>query len=318
MRPHYVTFERHGVNGHSQMPRSPLSYLNRDAPLAPPPLLVGDTLGVTALWAILYYLACAVAKPLYPRYRHHRSLSLLEVFPWVRSFCRKVIFAVLQKGIAARLQAELSRRFFLVPLQVSNDTQVLAHSGFDTVDRFVRYVIRSFANHARADAHLVIKHHPMDRGYHDYHRLIRACTSEYGLTGRVHYVHDLHLPTLLQHARGVVVINSTVGLSALHHNTPLKVCGEAIYDIPGLTFRGYLKDFWGAAESFRIDRELWRRFRDHLISNTQLNGNFYKRLDVPGSTAGLLWPRVEVTGAASTIPEEASRADLAKKPASLR
>jgi capsular polysaccharide export protein len=85
-----------------------------------------------------------------------------------------------------------------------------------------------------------------------------------------------------------------VGLSALYHNTPLKVCGEAIYDMPGLTFRGSLKDFWRAASLFRIDRELFRRFRAYLIEHTQLNGSFYKRLDLPGSHSGLLWSKDRV------------------------
>lgn len=44
----------------------------------------------------------------------------------------------------------------------------------------------------------------------------------------IFYIHDQHLPALLEHARGAMMINSTVGLSAIHHNTPLKVCGTAI------------------------------------------------------------------------------------------
>jgi capsular polysaccharide export protein len=44
-------------------------------------------------------------------------------------------------------------------------------------------------------------------------------------------VHDLHLPTLLAHASGTVVINSTVGPSALHHKVPSKTTGSAFYDM---------------------------------------------------------------------------------------
>ena len=317
IRPHYVTLERYGVNGHSQMPRSPLFYLNREFSSQPPALEVKDAFWASARWAIVYYLACAVGKPLYRHYRHHRTLSLLEVYPWLRGFGRKWVFGFLQRGIAARLTRELSGQFFLVPLQVHNDAQILTHSGFDTVERFIRYVIRSFANHADSGVHLVIKHHPMDRGYHDYHALIRKCAVEHGLKGRLHYVHDIHLPTLLQHARGVVVVNSTVGLSALYHDTPLKVCGAAIYDMPGLTFRGSLKEFWGRAAAFRIDRELWRRFRNHLVSHTQLNGNFYKRLHVPGSTSGLVWPRVVVNGSTKALAGESLPLYSAEKPTSL-
>lgn len=317
IRPHYVTLERYGVNGHSQMPRSPIFYLNHEPTRHFPALPVEDAFWSSARWAILYCLASVICKPLYRHYRHHRSLSLLEVYPWLRGFGRKWLFALLQRGVAARLRGELSGRFFLVPLQVHNDAQILTHSGFDTVSRFIRYVVRSFADHADADAHLVIKHHPMDRGHLNYDVLIRGCAAEHGLTGRLHYIHDLHLPTLLQHAKGVVVVNSTVGLSALYHNTPLKVCGEAIYDMPGLTFRGSLKEFWSAASNFRTDRELFHRFRSYLITHTQLNGNFYKRLDLPGSTAGLVWPRVVANESTKTLSGEALPGYATKKPTSL-
>jgi capsular polysaccharide export protein len=98
----------------------------------------------------------------------------------------------------------------------------------------------------------------------------------------------------LHHARGVVVVNSTVGLSALYHNAPLKACGAAIYDMPGLTFAGRLEEFWERAQSINVDRELFRRFRSYLIEHTQLNGSFYKRLNLPGSHTGLVWSKVPV------------------------
>ena len=291
LRPHYVTLERFGVNGHSQMPRSPLFYLNREFADPAPVQRVEDTFWNAALWASLYYIASALLRPLFRRYRHHRRLALSEAFPWALGFWRKFVYAWRERGTEQRLTGELSRRFFLVPLQVHNDAQIVTHSGFDTVERFIRYVVRSFAAHADAGAHLVIKHHPMDRGYHDYLGLIRRLARENGLRGRLHYVHDLHLPTMLRHALGVAVVNSTVGLSALYHSTPLKVCGAAIYDMPGLTFRGSLKEFWSAAADFRVDRELFQRFRSYLVAHTQLNGSFYKRLKLPGSHVGLVWPK---------------------------
>lgn len=301
IRPDYVTFERSGVNAHSTLPRSPIFYLNRDPAEIPEPLPVTDTFWWSALWAILYYVAAVACTPLFPRYRHHRRLSLLEFFPWMRSFARKRIYARRDRVIGDRLTGELSGRFFLAPLQVHNDSQIQEHSGF-TVDRFIRFAVRSFAASAPEDTHLVLKHHPMDRGYHDYSAVLSALAVETGLEGRLHYIHDLHLPTLLRHARGVVVVNSTVGLSALFHGRPLKTCGDAIYDIPGLTYRRTLKEFWSDAESFTMDRELFRRFYRHLIATTQINGSFYRKLDLPGSHAGLRWPRsVKRAGELSSV-----------------
>ncbi|MFM7784902.1 MAG: capsule biosynthesis protein [Gammaproteobacteria bacterium] len=290
IRPHYVTLERHGVNANSHISRSPLFYLNRPTEEAQPAQRVEGAFWSTALWAILYYLAAAVMRPVFSRYTHHRSLSLTEAFPWLKSFFLKSVYALRERRIWQRLNGELAGRFFLVPLQVHNDSQIHTHSSFDTVEHFIECVVRSFAGNAAPDTQLVIKHHPMDRGYHDYTRYIRRLSREYRVEGRVHYVHDLHLPTLLRNAVGVVLVNSTVGLSALFHGRPLKVCGAAIYDMPGLTFRGSLKDFWQGAAGFTMDRGLYQRFRAYLIQHTQLNGNLYKRLEIPGSSAGLVWP----------------------------
>ena len=68
--------------------------------------------------------------------------------------------------------------------------------------------------------------------------------------------------------------------------------------MPGLTFSGSLKDFWSEAQSLEVNRELFRRFRSYLIEHTQLNGSFYKRLNLPGSHAGLVWSRAPVPPAA--------------------
>lgn len=39
----------------------------------------------------------------------------------------------------------------------------------------------------------------------------------------------IYTPTMLKHAKSVITINSTAGLSALHHAKPLKVLGDALY-----------------------------------------------------------------------------------------
>ena len=121
----------------------------------------------------------------------------------------------------------------------------------------------------------------MDRGYHDYSKLIQKLACKFDIEGRLHYIHDQHLPTLLSNAIGTVVVNCTVGFSSLYHDTPVKVCGRAIYDLEGLTYKGSLDEFWHGAANFKIDRELFTHFRNYLILTTQLNGSFYKRLKTP-------------------------------------
>ena len=289
VRPDYITLERFGVNGFSLLPRSPIYYLQTPQPLIPEARKVGSVFKYTACWAILYYLASAVLYPGFRHYRHHRSLSLLEALPWMRSLWRKVVYGAKEKKVLPKLKTSWTKKYYLVPLQVHNDAQVRIHSAFDSVEDFVRQVMESFAQHAPETTRLVIKHHPMDRGYYDYAGFISQHARSLGIGGRVIYIHDQHLPTVLDHALGVVVANSTVGLSALDHGLPVKACKSALYDMKGLTYQGDLDNFWHAALTESPNEELLTRFRTYLIQHTQLNGNFYKRLDIPGSSAGLVW-----------------------------
>jgi capsular polysaccharide export protein len=301
VRPNFVTFERFGVNGYSLVPRRPRFYTALPRPLRAPESEVGNTFWWAALWATVYYLASAILFPLFHRYRHHRPLTLLEAWPWLRSGWRKLTCAWTERSIMHTLTGRLSRKFFLVPLQLSSDSQVSEHSCFPSVAHFTRHVVSSFARHAPADVTLVIKHHPLDRGYRDYRRLIRSLAREHGLSGRLLYIHDQHLPTLFDHMRGAVVINSTVGFSALTHGAPLKTLGVAIYDLEGLTFQGGLDEFWTAAASFRPDSDLLLRFRSYLIEQTQINGTFYT--GPIGTTAGAATALIAHAARAPRVPE---------------
>lgn len=306
VRPDYITLERFGVNGHSHISRSPLFYLNSPKIDIPPTITVGNTFWHAVWWAVLYYQASALLWPIFRHYEHHRPLTIWEGLPWLRGTWRKHYFARKEKGIQVELASTLAEQFFLVALQVHNDAQLQVHSSFDSVAAFIDTVVSSFARCAPLDTHLIIKHHPMDRGYHDYSRLISELVRTHGVQGRVRYIHDQHLPTLLEHARGVVLVNSTVGLSALDHGTPLMVCGTAIYDMNGLTYQGSLDQFWKQAEANPVDMELYLRFRNYLIERTQLNGSFYRRLDIMGSCAGLVW---------TTSAEELATVDAAHEEA---
>lgn len=303
IRPDYVTLEQFGVNNHSLVPRMPEFYLTNSIPSIERPIQVGNTFWYTLLWAILYYFVAGLLKPLFNHYRHHRPLTWLEALPLFRSLYRKGKYAIKERDVLAKLTGELKGRYFLVPLQVHNDAQVVVHSDFDSVIHFIEDVMASFAQHAPLETVLVIKHHPMDRGYHDYSKFIRVQAKKLGLQERCFYIHDQHLPTLLQHARGVVVINSTVGLSALHHGTPLKVCGNAIYDMAGLTFQGTLDDFWKNAQNSNPDSLLMHAFQGYLVKHTQLNGSFYKRLPRTPSATGLRWDITEYTGKYAAVSE---------------
>jgi capsular polysaccharide export protein len=275
IRPNFITFEQFGVNAYSSLPRTAQFY----RAIAPPPRTrerqIRNTFRRVAMWAILYYLASAILQARFRKYCHHRPLTLLEAGPWLRSGWRKLGCAWQERGTLQQLRGPLSDRFYLVLLQTARDAQVINHSAFASVEAFIRAAAMSFAGHAPEDMTLVFKHHPLDRGYSDYRMLISRLMEELGLRGRVLYIHDQHLPTLLEHARGAVVINSTSGLSALVHGIPVKTCGTAVYDMEGLTFRGSLNSFWDHADSQRPDMNLLERFCGYMIEHTQINASLY-------------------------------------------
>jgi capsular polysaccharide export protein len=134
----------------------------------------------------------------------------------------------------------------------------------------------------------LVKHHPMDRAYTDYTKLIAQLKAQHDLGARLRYIHDQHLPTLMESAQGLVTINSTVGLSAMDHGLPVKTLGLAVYDMVGLTSQRSLDDFWQFAQQDKPEPELHRNFVNYVIAHTQINGNFYRPLDNAGS-AGLLY-----------------------------
>jgi capsular polysaccharide export protein len=288
LRPDFITLERHGVNGNSPLPDTPAHYRARplrDIAIQPMP----RSFWPMVLWGFLYFTAAAIARPLFRHYRHHRPIGFTQAIPWLRSPLRKAWYAWAERGLTARMTGEWSGRFFLVPLQVHNDAQVHHHAAVGGVAGFIAATIASFGRAAPADAVLVIKHHPMDRGYCDYTGLIARAARAAGCARRVVYCHDQHMPTILRHCAGMVVINSTTGLAAIGFGRPTIAMGEAIYDMPGLTFQGPLDRFWTEAGNALPDADLYERFRAELIATTQINGNFYRRLDRRAGATGLIW-----------------------------
>jgi capsular polysaccharide export protein len=291
LRPHFVTLEHRGVNGHSHMPKTPGFYARQPERGLPKVQPVRPSFSRAALWVSLYCLTFNLGRYRYPHYRHHRPVQFRESLKWLRGFLRKKFYAFHQRHVWQTLTGAQSGRFFMVPLQVHHDAQILHHSGYRHIEAFIEDVIRSFSAWAPADTWLVFKHHPMDRGFRNYSQAIQALARRYGTACRVHAIHDQPLPALLRHSLGVVVINSTTGFSALQHCKPVKVMGNAIYDINGLTFQQSLDAFWSGCQTFKVDQFLLRKFHQYLIHNTQINGNFYRPLTGTGNNAGLVFWR---------------------------
>ena len=275
IRPYYITLERHGVNDFSRISRDPQFYLNLSPMKVPDP--IDATPNPISNWSIviMYYLVAKLFSFRYKNYRHHRNFSAIqEFFFGTRSLIRKVIYTKRDKNFLPIVEGILSKKYFFVPLQTHNDFQILQHSHYGSIEKFIIDVLESFSEYAPKDLFLIFKHHPIDRGRKNYQKFILEQARELAIEDRILVVHDLYLPSCLTHAKGTVTINSTVGFSSIEYKTPTIALGNALYDMKGLTNIGKsLSDFWNDPEI--PDNNLYIKFRQYLIQTTQLNGSFY-------------------------------------------
>jgi len=287
IRPNYITLDYGGVNKHSSLPRDPTWYRKAGECIreSEEPQPTGYNQLIRLGHDVIYNLARYGFHFSFPSYTLHRPQSPLTEY---RGWAKRFLFqAVLRKRHAKRLIDHLLEHkisYFLFPLQLHYDSQVLAHSPFDNIQDALRAVLESFAQNARRDQYLIIKNHPLDIGTIKYRTLLRHFQRQYHLGERIIFIDGGDLPTLLQHCQGTVTINSTTGISALHHGSPVHVLGEAIYNMPGLTCQGTLDDFWHCPT--RPNAEQVANFIKVVISCTQINGDFYTKKGIAMAVAG--------------------------------
>lgn len=279
LRPDYITLEQGGVNAFSPWyeRRDQLAELDWPVPYDTP-LKVGKTFAVRAWNASRYHISKALKQWRYPHCVNHRPWSLVqEAMGWV---CGAMVkYGNMRKDrVLLKALPRHAGRIFFVPLQVTEDFQIREHSDLSGVEEMVAQVINSFAQHAKPEDVLLFKHHPMDRGYVSYRAQINRLIAVLGLEGRVFYGYELPLPTLYPLLKGVITINSTVGLSALLHDVPTFCMGRALYDINGLTTKGSLESFWHKQSP--VCAETFKRVRHSLLHLTQLNASFYCHLNM--------------------------------------
>ncbi|MEM8665153.1 MAG: capsular biosynthesis protein, partial [Pseudomonadota bacterium] len=165
--------------------------------------------------------------------------------------------------------------------QLQEDYQIRHNSKYSDLAALVDEVFASFARGAAENTTLLVKIHPLDNGLQNWRQTLKRAKRDYGLTGRIRLLSGGALPQMLAHCEGVVLVNSTVGLTALRMGRPLKTLGAAVYDLPGLTDRQPLDGFWQNPQS--PDAAYVDAFVRALARATQLKGSFY---DPEGMDAG--------------------------------
>ena len=283
LRPHYITFEKWGVNYSSKVERDQNIYLDPTFKRVlkkgkcfkeERPVPVASGFWKRACMAGGYYFGMWRQRKQFPKYEHHREKRIrIYVSAWLSAFITTLQHRASDKKITKAIESGSFDPFYIFPLQVHSDSQIRKHGRGRTVSQYIRRVVNSFALYAPENCKLVIKHHPMDKGFSDYGKFIKELAKRKGVEDRVFYVLDIPMPVFLRNAKGMVVVNSTSGISALIHNLPVKVIGDAHYDIPGLTSTQQLANFWHTPEA--PDAVFVNNYLQHLRIKTQLNGSFY-------------------------------------------
>jgi len=273
-RPDWITLEQDGVNNYSSLPREAEWYREISKHLVddPPPAVLQSGFNARVAHDVAYNMACLANPIFYPDYPSHVTYSIrAEYLAYVRRAWR--VRRLRRQEAATISDILLSSNYFLIALQVRGDAQLRFHSDYADSEKFLRETITSFAEYAPIHTRLVIKNHPLDQGFTDYRQLINALARRFGLGDRVIFLETGHLPSLLDHALGLVTINSTTIGQALFHRCPVKTLGRSIFNINGLTYQGSLAEFWKAPGV--VDTDLFNAVKKVITYATQIHGGLH-------------------------------------------
>lgn len=279
LRPDWITLEENGMSGDSLFPRDPDVIRKIARELEPVDLRARfqDSFATMAFAEVISACGSWLFRFLYPGYRSHHIDNPILFYSGIGLRLLKAK----KSGEEARVLIEqlvhecADYPFYLFPLQMEMDFQIRAYSPYPDQTTPIREVIDSFAKHAPDRARLIFKMHPMDPGLMNWKGIIHRIAAEHGIGKKVSFIDGGALEKLLEHCSGVVTINSTVGVTALQFGRAVKTLGQAIYDIPGLTFQDSLDRFWDNA---RVpDPELRDDFLKVLAGSIQIRGVYFEK-----------------------------------------
>ncbi len=275
LRPDWITLERSGLGAFSHFPDDPdlVEGLAAGLHFAMPQAHYPYTFNDEALNEVLFHLTPVFFPFAFPRYIRDRYYHPLVDY---LSYIPKLVTRRARQRRARRVVDDLAGSrdgYFVVVMQMQGDYQVRRASSYRRLHEMIEEVLASFAAMAHQDERLLFKMHPLESGFENWPRVIRAEAAARGLGERVVVIDGGDLRRLLRHGRGVVLLNSTAGLTALMEGVPVKTLGIAVYDMPRLTHQGPLDTFWTRPEP--PTRRTVEAFVKLLAASVQVKGNFF-------------------------------------------
>lgn len=281
LRQGYVTLERSGVNGRSSIPKTKEEILKRAKHIISHNDVgakVEPTMRRKVLYAIEHHFGNVILFPFFYHYRTHREhnilFELIGILP--RYLKRKTRIKKSFDTLDAFFKDK--REYYLYPLQLNTDSQVQLYSPYIRQEETISHVITSFAKFAPKNTRLLIKNHPLDNGLIHYADFIYSMAKVMGVEGRVTFVEDGNTSDLIEKAKALVLINSTVGLSALVKHKRVYCLGYSVYSIKGLAdsyLTMSLDDFW--QDTKEIDLNVLESYLKVLTHDALIKGDFYSK-----------------------------------------
>ncbi|MBP1858263.1 capsular biosynthesis protein [Rhizobium herbae] len=283
LRPDWLTVERDGMSSNSHFPADPRQIVDAARTLPEPDWKkrYAQSFAAEAGYDLLYNLPNVFLWFLFPHYRRHALFHpLTEYAGWVVRLAGSKRRSAAATALVENLLAG-NAPFFVFPLQLQTDFQLRAHSPYNDQREAISQILTSFAGNAPRAAQLVVKIHPLDNGLINWRAYVEDLAARLDISQRVRLLDGGDLNALLRKGTGIVTVNSTVGLHALQLGKPVKVLGEAVFDIAGLSDQTGLDQFW--SDPVPPEEPLRTAFFRLLAAAIQVKGNLYS---AAGTDAG--------------------------------
>ena len=312
LRPGYITLEKNGVNSNSNIPAIYNEWLSKqkhhssdcnncsDIVFDENDDILKNPMKTRVKYTIINYLGLWFLYPLFPFYKWHRDKGFTsEILGWINKKCSDFVSQKKKKNITEKLT---KMEYFAFPLQLSSDAQIKCASSFRDVSESVEKVISSFAIHADAKYHLIIKLHPLDNSFFSYRKFVNNLAQSFSIENRIHFITDANSNDFIDNCLGTVVINSTMGILSLYKGKPTITLGNAIYANIGLATSAItngvfnekiLNKFWNSRKL--PSKSCVNSFFKILKNNAILLGNFYTKEGIAQSIEGVL-QRINING----------------------
>lgn len=282
LRPAYITMEKDGVNGRSQLFADlgnileEAQKIEQENPELQDEVKFSNPLYRRMRLAFNYGAFELLGRPFFPWYKTHRPNGILkEGLAWLIRLTQKDRNRYFTKVELKKLYS-LKKQFFLFPLQLDSDSQVRLYSPFSGMKDAIVYVMSSFAKSAPKDEVLVIRNHPMDNGLINYRQFINSFAKSIGIDDRVFFVETGNSKLMMQHAKAMIVLNSTIGMTGIKNGLPVYCVGTSIYAMEGLAVNSKLQslnDFW--VHPLLPEENYVEAFETILKHNVLAKGSFY-------------------------------------------